>query len=123
MSYDLVFWADPRRDRPDPQSVYCDLVDGATVEGLGSFNARGMLDALTVQFVGLAAPPEDEGYTAWESPNNETAFEFNWSPQYLMATARGKYSNDQMNVIIDFGIEVGGGRLYDPQTGERFDGQ
>jgi hypothetical protein len=82
-----------------------------------------MLDALTDQFVGLAAPTGDEGYTAWEGPNHETVFEFNWSPQNLMATARGRYSNDQMNVIIDIGIEVGGGRLYDPQTGERFGGQ
>lgn len=123
MSYDLVFWTDARPDRPDPQSTYRDLIDGATVEGLGPFNAQAVLDALSDQFAGLAAHAGNAGYTVWEGPNNETVFEFNWSPQYLMVTARGNYTNEQMNVIIDVGTQVGGGSLYDPQTGERFNGQ
>ncbi len=47
--------------------------------------------------------------------------EFSWSPQHLVATARGNIENDDMNGTIDICVDVGGARLYDPQTGERFD--
>lgn len=89
MAYDLVFWTDSRADRPDPNSIPRALIDGATVAGLGSFNARGVLHALTNHFDGLAAPAGEVGYKVWEGPNLEAVFEFSWSPQHLMATARG----------------------------------
>ena len=124
MSYDLAFWADSRADRPDPQQVYEDLQGGATVEGLGPFDTRAALEVLGEKFPGLTPPPVDTvGATAWEAPDDSAVFEFSWSPQHLVATARGRYTNEQMNEIIDVGTGVGGGRLYDPQTGERFDRQ
>ena len=124
MSYDLAFWTDSRANRPDPQQVYDDLQGGATVEGLGPFDSQAALEALGEKFHGLTPLPTNTvGTTAWEAPDNSTVFEFSWSPQHLVATARGRYTNDQMNDVIDICIEVGGGRLYDPQTGERFDSQ
>jgi hypothetical protein len=122
VSYDLAFWTDLRPIRPEPQQVYDQLQSGATVDGLGPFDTRAVLVVLGEKFPGLTPPPSaPAGTTAWKASDNSTAFEFTWSPQHLIATARGRYTNDQMNEIIDVGIEVGGGRLYDPQTGERFD--
>ena len=124
MSYDLAFWTDSRPTRPDPRQVYDQLLGGATVEGLGPFDSRAALEALGSKFPGLTPPPAaPEGVTAWEAPGASVVFEFSWSPQHLVATARGRYTNDQMNDVINICIDVGGGRLYDPQTGERFDSQ
>ena len=124
MSYDLAFWTDPRPTRPEPQQIYDQLQGGATVDGLGSFDTRAALERLSGRFPGLTPPPTTPtGATTWEAPDNSTVFEFSWSPQHIVATARGHYTNDQMNDVIDICIELGGGRLYDPQTGERFDSQ
>ena len=94
------------------------------MDGLGPFDTRAVLEALGVKFPGLTPPPTAPvGAAAWEAQDNSTVFEFSWSPQHLVATARGRYTNDQMNDVVNTCIEVGGGRLYDPQTGERFDSQ
>jgi hypothetical protein len=124
VAYDLAFWTDPRPIRPEPQQVYDQLQSGGTVDGLGHFDTPAALEALGEKFPGLTPPPTaSAGATAWEAPDRSAVFEVSWSPQHLIATARGRYTNDQMNQVIDVCIEVGGGRLYDPQTGERFDGQ
>ena len=123
MAYDLAFWNDPRTERPEPKVIYAELVGGGTVEGLAPFNAAAMLDALAQEFPGVTpSPVAAAGTTAWEDPDASAVFEFTWSPQHLVATARGSFTGDQMNAIIDLGVDVGGGRLYDPQTDERFDG-
>jgi hypothetical protein len=123
MSYDLAFWTDPRPERPEPQTVYKDLLDGLVVDGLGQFETRVALRALAEHFLGFAPPSDESGTAYWESPDGRSVFEFSWSPQYLLATARGQYTNEQMNNIIDVCVDLGGGRLYDPQTGERFDSE
>jgi hypothetical protein len=123
MAYDLAFWTDTRTDRPAPSAVHDALAGGGSVDGLGPFDALAMLDALAERFPGMQPPPtEATGQAAWEAPDGQTVFEFTWSPQHLVATARGRFDGDQMNAIIDAGVDIGGGRLYDPQTGERFDG-
>lgn len=121
MAYDLVFWTDTRADRPEPKHIYTELVSGRAVEGLGHFDTPALLRALSDAFPAMVpSPTEATGSAAWEAPDGKTVFEFTWSPRHLLATARGRYSDDQMNAIIDLGIDVGGGRLYDPQTDERF---
>ena len=120
MSYDLVFWTDTRADRPRPQEIYAALIAGETVPGLGEFDTAAVLRSLGEVFGGFAGSgPSGQEY--WESPDGETVLEISWSAQHLLVTARGDYSDDVLNSVIDVGLDVGGGRLYDPQTGERFD--
>ena len=121
MSYDLVFWTDNRAIRPDPNMVYQALLNEQSVEDLGSFDTSAVLSALRSYFPGFEPGAESTGSAFWEAVDASSVFEFSWSDQHLLATARGRYTNDQMNSIIDVCIEVGGGRLFDPQTGERFD--
>lgn len=121
MSYDLAFWAGPRSSR-EPASIYQDLMDGHAVDSLGTFATAPVLAALEAKFPGLSAPLE-AGQAFWESNPAGVMFEFFWSEQHLVAMARGQFTNDQMNAVIDVCVSVGGGRLYDPQTDERFDSQ
>ena len=122
MAYDLAFWTDTRTERPEPNTIYAELLAGRAVEGIGPFNAVATLDALAEKLPGLKpSPTTATGSATWEAPSGATVFEFSWSPQHLIVTARGRYTGDQMNTIIDVGTDVGGGRLYDPQTDERFD--
>lgn len=87
-----------------------------------TINEDGSLARLPERFPNLVPPPIDPaGWTAWEAADGSAAIELNWSPQYLVATPRGSYTNDQMNWIIGICVDVADGRLYDPQTGERFD--
>jgi hypothetical protein len=121
MAYDLAFWVDVRDVRPEPNDIYQRLVDGQAVDGLGRFNTRSALAELATRFPGLVPPDGETGWTVWEAPDASSVFEFAWSSQHLIVTARGAYTSDQMNWIIDVSVDVGGGRLYDPQTRERFD--
>lgn len=123
MSYDLVFWTDHRTDRPEPSEIYQALLAGQPVRGLDPFDARQALAGLAPHFPGLTPTGDATGYLAWEAPDASVVFEFSWSPQHLLATARGRYTNEQMNEIIESAITSGGGRLFDPQTGERFDSE
>lgn len=121
MAYDLVFWTDLRGARPDPKVIYQALLDEQPVEGLGPFQTSQVLAALSGYFPGLTPSNDAVGSTVWEAPDASSIFEFSWSPQHLLAVAHGTYSDEQMNSIIEVCVEIGGGRLYDPQTDERFD--
>ena len=118
MAYELAFWSDPHPEERDPKAVYLALGGETLVEGLGDFAVEATLVALADLFPGLAATGAT-GRADWEG--NDASVEFSWSPQHLIAIPRGDVSTDQVNAIIDTCIEVGGARLYDPQTGERFD--
>jgi len=120
MSYDLAFWCDPIAGQRDPQAVYESLQGGQAVEGLGDFSLDATLASLAARFPGMDVTSANR-FTAWERSDNSAVIEFSWSSQHLVATARGDVGNDDMNAIIDICVDVGGARLYDPQTGERFD--
>lgn len=121
VAYDLAFWAGPRTSR-EPSSIYMDLLNGQEVPGLRPFAISEVLNELQARFPGLRAPL-GAGQANWESNPPGAVFEFSWSQQHLLATARGTFTNDQMNSIIDVCVTVGDARLYDPQTNERFDRQ
>lgn len=125
MGYDLAFWCDDNPSERDPQAVYEALLAGRQVEGLGAFRLDAALAALAQRFPGMhgdgAAAAQVGKYASWDRADGAAAVEFSWSPQHLLATARGAVSNDEMNAIIDICVGIGGARLYDPQTGERFD--
>ena|SRR5689334_5080269 len=124
MSYDLVFWRDQRSLRPDPVGIYEALLAGQAVPDLDQLAIEPTLRALAERFPGIQPSPSGEtGRAVWEGPNLETVIEFEWSPQHLLAITRGSCTNEQMNVIIDICVGIGGARLYDPQINERFDGQ
>jgi hypothetical protein len=124
VSYDLVFWRDPRSERPDPEGIFHALVDGRPVPGLDQLAVEATVRALAERFPGVEPPPAGEaGYSVWEGPDMQAVIEFSWSPQHLMATARGGVTKEQLNWIIDICVDVAGARLYDPQVNERFDSQ
>jgi hypothetical protein len=122
VSYDLVFWRDERSLRPDPVGIYEALLAGQVVPDLGQFAIEPALRALAGHFPGIQ-PSGETGHAVWESPSLETVIEFSWSPQHLLAITRGGRTNEQVNVIIDICVGIGGARLYDPQVNERFDSQ
>lgn len=119
MSYDLAFWCDPTPAGRDAQVVYETLMDGREVEGLDALEVDATVAALTHRFPGMSR--DAPGCAVWERGDGSAVVEFAWSRQHLVAMARGSVSNDEMNAIIDICLRVGGARLYDPQTGERFD--
>ena len=119
MGYDLAFWCDPQPSERDAQAVYETLLDGREADGLGAFAVEATLAELAQRFPGMTH--EAPGYAVWERGDDAAVIEFSWSAQHLVATARGTVSNDELNAIVDICVDVGGGRLYDPQTGERFD--
>jgi hypothetical protein len=124
VSYDLVFWRDPRGERPDPAGIFRAILDGRPVPDLDQLPVEATLRALAKRFPGVEPSPAHEpGYAVWESPDMDAVIEFSWSSQHLMATARGDVMNEQMNSIIDICVQVAGARLYDPQVNERFDTQ
>ena len=109
MSYDLAFWCDPKPAGRDAQVVYETLVDGREVEGLDTFEVEATVAALALRFPGMSRAAS--GCAVWERGDGAAAVEFAWSRQHLVATARGKVSNDEMNAIVDICVGVGGARL------------
>ena len=117
MAYDLALWTDTRTERPEPSTVYSALLEGRAVEGIGPFSALAMLDALAEKLPGFKpSPTMATGSATWEAPAGAAVFEFNWSPQHLVATARGRYTGDQMNTIIDIVIH----RVVNKQNNQNF---
>jgi len=119
VGYDLAFWSDKRRLRPQPRKVYAKLVEGQRVRGLDNFAAAEVVAALSDRFPGMVT--DGSGYGSYELPSGAGVFEFSWSAQHLVVSARGSVSDDEMNAVIDICVDIGGARLYDPQTDERFD--
>jgi hypothetical protein len=115
MSYDLNFWKEKPGVTLDPLQVYERLCDGHQVDGLEELPIGRILQRVREKF--------SAGWTqldpvTWEAPKK--AFQVYTTPQLLRVDCGGLTAED-MNAIIDIGLEFGC-RLYDPQTGVRFEG-
>lgn len=115
MSYQLVFWKQPSGTPPDPQPVYERLMDGERVDGLDELPGNRFLDRVAEQF---AAGWERLDRYNWERPDG--SFQVDIGPQYFVVVS---YSlpGEVLNEFIDIAAEFGC-KLYDPQTGVRFEG-
>ncbi|TWE11727.1 hypothetical protein [Rudaeicoccus suwonensis] len=120
MGYDLAFWKGPRTARK-PEAIYIDLQNGVAVPDVEALSMADVLSALETAFAGLERLDEHQ-QAFWDPADQKTVIEFAWSEQHFVATARGAYTNEQLNTIIDVGTSVGA-RLYDPQVDVRFGGE
>jgi len=115
MSYQLIFWKQPPGSPADPLAVYERLMAGERVAGLdelpGDRFRAGVAEAFAVGWERL-----DE-YN-WERADG--SFQIEVGPQHFLVVA---YSlpGEVLNEFIDIGSKFGC-KLYDPQTGVRFEG-
>jgi hypothetical protein len=114
MSYDLNSWKQQPGLTIDPQSVYERLCEGERVEGLVELPIEAIVTLIAETF--------SDGWErldpqSWESSHG--AFQISTTPQSFRVDCHG-LTGEIMNVFIDIGQELGS-RLYDPQTGVRFD--
>ena len=121
MSYILAFWIqDPRP--PDPQAVYEQLNDCLEVGEVEDLPTGQVLSRFQEVFPGSeVTPPSSEipfHTIDWDGP--EGALQGCLTRQSLIVSAHG-FPEESMNFLIDLAREFGA-PLYDPQTGERFDG-
>ena len=127
MSYHLAFWRDLRDARPDPHGIYEALLTGQGVDGIEPLDLEPLLAGIAERFPLDRTPGLDEGYAVWtrnddaDADRIDAVIEFWWSPLHLLADARGNDTPDDLNAVIDLAVDIADTRLYDPQTGERFD--
>ncbi len=127
MGRQFVFWKQQRRGDGAPRAldVYRALMEGSTVEGLLPMPVAEILASLCADFpsalIGVAADSPRPVF--WSSDDEQHSIEFDWSAVHFMVEFRpfGSSNHDDVNRIIDAlaALEC---PLYDPQTGERFDG-
>lgn len=99
----------------DAQKTYESLSNGESVEGLENLPIEQMMDKVCQAFsVGW----EQLDPVTWESPKK--SFQIFSTPQFFRVDCGGM-TGEEMNVFIDIGNEFGC-PLYDPQTGERYEG-
>jgi hypothetical protein len=115
MGYDLNFWKQKPGVQLDPQFVYERLCEGEAVEGLEPLPSEPIFSRISNIFT--------DGWDRldefnWESANG--SFQVSTTPQSFRVDC---YSvpEEVMNLFIDIGNEFGC-KLFDPQTGVRFDG-
>lgn len=115
MSYDLNFWKQKRGVKLDAQETYERLSDGQHVDGLDGLPIEQMMEGVRQAF--------SVGWTqldsvTWEAPRK--SFQVFTTPQFFRVDCGGM-TGEEMNLFIEIGIEFGC-RLYDPQTGMRYEG-
>ncbi len=115
MSYDLNFWKQKKGVNLDPQETYERLSDGEHVEGLEDIPIEQMMEKVREAF----SPGwiQHDSMT-WEA--DRKSFQVFTTPQFFRVDCGGM-TGEEMNLFIDIGIEFGC-PLYDPQTGERYEG-
>ncbi len=122
MSYVLAFWKQPSRP-VEPQAVYERLNDGEHVGEVDDLPVDQIVQRLLEVFVGaeISPPTPDLPFHVfdWEGPSG--ALQGDLTRQSLIVSAYG-FPQDDMNRLIDVAREFGA-VLYDPQVGERFDGE
>ncbi len=115
MSYQLVFWKQPTGTPADPQPVYERLLDGERVAELEEVPGDRFLARVAEQF---AAGWERLDEYNWERADG--SFQVEVGPQHFLVVS---YSlpGEVLNEFIDIAAEFEC-KLYDPQTGVRFEG-
>jgi hypothetical protein len=115
VSYDLNFWKSRAGVELDARRTYEQLSNGERVEGLEDLPVESIFEKIREAF--------SVGWTqldavTWEAPRK--AFQVFLTPQYFRVDCGGM-TGEEMNALIDIGIGFGC-RLYDPQTGRRYEG-
>lgn len=120
VSYDLIFWTQkPGAGAADPAVVYTRLMEGEPVDGIAVLPIEDMVSDLSRAFPDAVREPNGTGeWLVWEESSRPAVLEVTWTDQYLHASCRN-LTNDELNRVIDVAV-AHGGRLYDPQTRERF---
>jgi hypothetical protein len=121
MSYELCFWREqvgtPRT--LDPRAVYEALMEERELEGLLPLPIEEFLAAVQQAFPSAGRAPANQLF--WEDPDQKSSIEISWSAVHVRVDMR-PLQNDHANRLIDIAAHFNA-PLYDPQTGERFDGQ
>jgi len=114
MSYDLNFWRYKSRIRLVHKTVYEQLSNGQSVDGLEDLP----IDAIVRRV--------SETFSDWKKVDDVTydggergRFQLFTTPQFFRVDGSG-LSGDEMNKFIDIGSEFGC-PLYDPQAGQRYE--
>jgi hypothetical protein len=116
MSYDLAFWKQKPTCTASPSSIYGDLLEGRAVDGLETIPTTEFITRVQERFLGIST---DGGLTFWEG-GKRGMFELCSSDQHVHFCCR-QMSGDDMNILVDIAVAFDC-RLYDPQTGKRYDG-
>jgi hypothetical protein len=115
VSYDLNFWKQEPGVKLDARTVCERLSAGEHVEGLEDLPIEGMLEKVRQAF---AVGWSQLDPVTWEAPRK--SFQVFTTPQFFRVDCGGM-TGEEMNIFIDIGIEFGC-PLYDPQTGQRYEG-
>lgn len=120
MSYDLAFWNQPPGFNGSPQATYEALLDDRPVDGLTEIAVEAFVQDILGAFPAATREPNgDTEWVTWIAPDEKSSFEVYWSRQHVLAMLR-PLNPDIANAMIDIAF-AHDCRLYDPQTGERFD--
>ncbi|WP_132991908.1 hypothetical protein [Gordonia zhaorongruii] len=117
MSYNLAFWKGHAVADADAEGVYLALSSGEVVSGIPDVDAAALDRALRD---GLAGWTWESGVlTPPESVDAGPRFEVTVGTQFVEFVGHG-VDGEYLNAVID-AMRPFGFRLFDPQTGERFD--
>jgi hypothetical protein len=116
MSYDLNFWRYKAGVKLNHQQVYEQLSDREQIDGLEELPIEKILSRVS------------ETFANWTKLDDITfdggklgTFQVFTTPQFFRVDCYGM-SDEELNKFIDIGNEFGC-PLYDPQVGERFEGE
>jgi len=115
MSYQLVFWKQSASAVTMPQSVYERLMAGERVAGLCDLPGDRFLARIAEHFTAGWERLDDYN---WEHVDG--SFQVAVGPQHFLVISYN-LPGEVLNEFIDLAAEFGC-KLYDPQTGERFEG-
>jgi hypothetical protein len=119
LSYDLIFWRQNEGDERAPQPILEAFSEGAAVDGIPQLPVEDVLAKLLDAFpAAIREPNGSREWIHWTSPDGQSGFEVEWTPQYVWITCR-PLDADRANQMIDI-ANAFGCALFDPQTGARF---
>ncbi len=125
MSYDLWFWNQSTKLKKAPEDIVEEFVEGKTVEGIKSLEIDKILGQIIEEFPDAEKEHQKESGELVQIVIDRNKTEdwiilVEWSGQYLCVESHGA-PGEVLNQFIDISLEFGC-RLYDPQTGTRYDG-
>ena len=117
MSYDLDFWKYKKDVYLDNQSVYEQLCEEETIDGLEDLPIEKIVGDIADAFKNWERVADD----SWENKTGKGSFQIMTTPQFVRIDCYGMDGED-MNKFIDVMLEYDC-PLYDPQVPQRFDGK
>jgi hypothetical protein len=124
MSYDVWFWKQTADCTVEPARVMERLADGEQVPGIVPIDIQGILAGIRSMFPAVSENRVgvDGGRTQliWQSSVDDGCFIVGSSPYYVSVESHGANS-ETLNRLIELAVAFDC-RLYDPQTGVRYDG-